>query len=190
MGDETATGMIERYLPEGQAVGHRLRDVPGLIKLAWDIALIYPEAGDEIIGDLLADVRAITSREAERLEADALPAAEARAAEFWTDRLRRIEATARQRTADLAAISLESGLNPHSYYVYLLWSAKDADKPIYVGRSFNVLSRLGDHMTGPPRFETHWVTIIDCVTEYGMIDTEGRLIAYYKPRLNINGAGG
>jgi hypothetical protein len=38
-------------------------NVPSLEKLAWNLALLFPECGDEIITDLAADLKEIAARE-------------------------------------------------------------------------------------------------------------------------------
>lgn len=179
---------MDRYIDEETVAKERLSGLPSLIKLAWNIALILPELGDEIIADLCADAQLIVERDAARMAADADAAAAAKAKEFWHDRLKREYQRSNDLIVSLASAISPEGINPHGYYVYLLWPEKGADKPIYVGRSRNVLSRLGTHMDDwERRHATSWVSIIDCHTEAAMIKIEGKLIAHYQPMLNVAG---
>jgi len=76
-------------------------------------------------------------------------------------------------------------INPHGFYVYLLWSASD-DKPLYVGLSTNVLSRLGNHMSDPAKvMRVTRVTLLKCYSAEVMQALELKLIRFYNPELNI-----
>lgn len=184
--------IIDRYIKEEDAATYSLAGVPSLIKFAWDMALLLPEQGDEIIADLCSDVRSIVEREAARMAAEAQSAADDKAKSFWLGRLEKAyqRIGALETATALASAITPEGIDPHGYCVYLLWPRKGADKPIYVGRSFNVLSRLGTHMGDrEKRYSTQWVSVISCGTEQEMNTTEMRLIAHYKPVLNTLGVG-
>lgn len=94
----------------------------------------------------------------------------------------------RQATASvqgIAARTFGEGFDPEGFYVYLLWGT-EPDKPLYVGLSTNILSRLGAHLTNPERRD-HIIRVglIQCDDEHAMRETERRLIAGYKPPWNI-----
>lgn len=179
---------MDRYADPGMITKTRLDGLPGLVKLAWNIALLFPEFGDEIIADLCADVTAIVEREGVRMSGEADAAAAAKAEEFWRSRVSRAYARGTELTAALSSGIKKDGINPRGWYVYILWPGKDAEKPLYVGRSSNIFARLGSHMNDPQkRYDTWWVSIIECNGETDMCETEGRLIGHYRPRLNVVG---
>jgi hypothetical protein len=179
---------VNRYIDEAAVAEERLSGLPGLVKLAWDIALICPELGDEIIADLCADVRSVVDREAARVTAEADAAAKAKADGYWEHRFHRECRRTNDVIGSLASAISTEGIDPHGWYVYLLWPQKGADKPIYVGRSTNLLQRLGAHMSDwERRYATKWVSVISCPTEQAMEITEDKLIARYQPQLNIQG---
>ena len=75
--------------------------------------------------------------------------------------------------------------DPHGFFVYFLWG-DDPDDPIYIGKSSNVFGRIGDHVYSMGHLIER-VTLVRCPGEREMGDTETRLIALYKPRLNCAG---
>ena len=76
-------------------------------------------------------------------------------------------------------------LNPAGYYVYLLWGSRDDDVPLYVGKSANILERLGSHLTDVAKHsQVGWITIIRLASEREMDRREGRLIRRYRPAWN------
>lgn len=80
---------------------------------------------------------------------------------------------------------LTDHLNPQGSFVYLLWGASE-DKPVYVGMSTNVLSRLGSHMNNETkRQRVTKVTLIRCYSIEDARALELRLIRFYNPELNI-----
>lgn len=66
-----------------------------------------------------------------------------RAAERYAER---VERDRQANAARMVSANIGDSFDPHGYYVYLLWGA-DPDKPLYVGQSSNILSRLGSHMS-------------------------------------------
>jgi hypothetical protein len=81
--------------------------------------------------------------------------------------------------------------NPRGFFVYLLRG--DDDKVLYVGKSKNVLSRLGSHMQNRERHQrTQRIQLLRCPDESTMNVAERRLIRYHCPPWNTQGvpAGG
>ncbi len=77
------------------------------------------------------------------------------------------------------------GIDPAGFYVYLLWAAGADDVPVYVGRSGNILARLGTHLGNPEkRAGVGWITLIRCTSEAAMVRREGELIRKYRPAWN------
>jgi excinuclease UvrABC nuclease subunit len=77
-------------------------------------------------------------------------------------------------------------LNPHGFNVYLL--CEDSGRPIYVGQSANILSRLGTHLSQvEKRSRVTSVQVINCDTRQAMDDLELALIKIYQPSLNVRG---
>jgi hypothetical protein len=90
----------------------------------------------------------------------------------------------RQRLGDRAAIDV-GGFNPNGHFVYLLWGSSD-DRPLYIGRSSNVLARLGNHMVRPDRrHRITRVTLVRCFTAEDAAETEADLIDFYQCELNV-----
>lgn len=182
----------DRYCHHDHAIQRGVAGLPGLVKLAWDIALLFPECGDEILADLIADVRGIAER-TEVEVAEARLTAE-RADEAYKDahqraerRLRRTREAVASEFAGMNASDLSKGIDPRGFYVYLLWG-EDPERPIYVGQSTNLLSRLGQHMTDAAKRDmTRRVTVVRCEDRAEMDRTEDRLIQCYQPVLNIRG---
>jgi hypothetical protein len=68
---------------------------------------------------------------------------------------------------------------------YVLWG-EDQERPLYVGKSTNVLARLGTHLADPvKRSQIRRWTIIECADGPSRLDeAETMLIAHYRPRYN------
>jgi len=81
---------------------------------------------------------------------------------------------------------LSSSFDPHGWFVYLLQGASGA--PLYVGRSANVLGRLGDHMRDPRRREQiKTVAVFRQFSQQEMEQTEAELIRLHEPPWNKAG---
>jgi hypothetical protein len=77
------------------------------------------------------------------------------------------------------------GIDPAGYYVYLLWEVQGDAVPVYVGRSGNILHRLGAHLgDNGKRARVGWVTLVRCTSEAAMIRRERELIRKYRPEWN------
>lgn len=100
------------------------------------------------------------------------------------------ERTERGVRAALTQVHLEAladSFDPHGFFVYCLWGVA-LDRPLYVGCSSNVLSRLGSHLSDRGKRDlVRRVTITRCATRVVMMRTERRLIAELQPTLNIVG---
>jgi hypothetical protein len=70
--------------------------------------------------------------------------------------------------------------DPNGFFVYLLWG-DDPDRPIYVGQSRDVLSRMG---TGTRRFAVKNVQWIRRESKEAMDELERSLIRLYQPPEN------
>jgi hypothetical protein len=68
---------------------------------------------------------------------------------------------------------------------YVLWG-DDQERPLYVGKSTNVLARLGAHLADPvKRSQIRRWSIIECVDGSSRLhEAETMLIAHYRPRYN------
>jgi GIY-YIG catalytic domain len=87
--------------------------------------------------------------------------------------------------AELLLAADGDGIDPAGYYVYLLWAVPEDAKPLYVGSSGNILSRLGSHLgSTAKRSRVGWVTLIRCTSEKAMLRREGELIRKYRPEWN------
>lgn len=75
---------------------------------------------------------------------------------------------------------------PRGYFVYIL---RDIDRnTLYVGRSSNVLGRLGEHMRKVERRDDiEEIDLIRCKDEADMLETEVKLVAKYRPSWNTVG---
>jgi predicted GIY-YIG superfamily endonuclease len=89
--------------------------------------------------------------------------------------------TANQRSADLAALRALPGIPAlRGFYVYFLW---DGDELVYVGSTFALLGRLGDH-------ERQGKKVFNRATYYAYADRRDMLCAEalyavrYRPRYN------
>lgn len=112
---------------------------------------------------------------AERL--DRKGAAEDRARKVYESKLDRLH----------AANLNEAGFAVRGFCVYFLWSS-DTDRPLYIGQSTNVLSRLGSHLGDrEKRARVERVTILRLSTRRGMDTEERRLIRLHRPPWNLAG---
>lgn len=73
---------------------------------------------------------------------------------------------------------------PNGFFVYYLWG-DDPHQPLYIGKSANVLARLGKHMNAPYARQVRRVTVLRCNSAEQMDETEARLIAERRPLLNV-----
>ncbi len=79
----------------------------------------------------------------------------------------------------------DGDFDPRGYFVYLLFEA-DTAAPFYVGRSANILGRLGSHhATYGPQIVA--VRLISCETKDEMEGLERTLILKHLPKGNILG---
>jgi predicted GIY-YIG superfamily endonuclease len=102
-------------------------------------------------------------------------------------RAERAEERAGTALDGLVMQNLDGRIDPGGFYVYLLWG-DDETRPLYVGQSTNIFSRLGSHMSDPKkRYRIQTVSVIRCETERQMGTTELRLIRKYRPELNTAG---
>lgn len=80
-------------------------------------------------------------------------------------------------------------VSTRGHYVYLLHDEDDVI--VYVGRSSNILKRLGDHLHVRERRElVAAASIIRCETEQEMKQLETALIFLHQPALNSRGTAG
>ena len=99
----------------------------------------------------------------------------------------RAEREIRSALTDLDGVRWRDGLEVNGSYVYCLWS-DDRRRPLYIGKSTNVLCRLGTHLSDTERrAQVQRVTLVKCSTAEQMDDTERRLIAEHQPPLNVKG---
>jgi len=175
-------------------------DIPYLVKSAWFRidCLCPPDAPDreaiaaEVFAVLRTDAKAIaaaTRQQVHDAQERARTVEDRREREgIWYEQQMRRQAEAIARDfAGMGAADLSQGIDPHGYYVYCLWG-EDTEKPIYVGKSSNILARLGSHMSDPTRrYRTEKVTLVRCKTEKEMDRTEFRLIQCHQPELNTMG---
>lgn len=179
---------MERYLDSETAAKYDIKGMPSLVRLAWNIALLFPDYGDEIIADLCDDLRTIVGLEEARMAREAQAAAHEKARSFWVESLRRAAAQNAKRAAAAVSAITPDGIDPLGCFVYLLWARKDDPVPVYVGQSRNLFSRLAQHMQNPEkRYSTGWVTVVRCPDEDAMNETEAALISHYQPPLNKAG---
>src|SRR4051812_23425341 len=76
---------------------------------------------------------------------------------------------------------------PHGWFVYILWG-ESPSRPLYVGQSTNVLSRIGSHMgDAEKRRLTKRIDLIRCGSNDEMVAMEKRLILEWSPWLNVLG---
>jgi GIY-YIG catalytic domain len=90
----------------------------------------------------------------------------------------------RQVRSELLAADRD-GFDPAGYYVYLLWEMPDDPAPLYVGKSGNILTRLGIHLSdADKRARIGWVSLVRCTSEQAMDRREAQLIRRYRPEWN------
>jgi hypothetical protein len=88
---------------------------------------------------------------------------------------------------DVIAAAVDETFSPVGYFVYLLWG-DDEVRPVYIGKSTNVLARVGNHMSSPRmRGLVKRIQFVRCRDQSVMDATEGWLIDRYRPQLNIGG---
>ncbi len=88
---------------------------------------------------------------------------------------------------EIVTASIGEMFDPVGYFIYILWG-DDAETPLYVGQSTNILARLGSHMADrEKRRLTKRIQILRCTNRFSMEDNEARLIRYYRPLFNITG---
>jgi excinuclease UvrABC nuclease subunit len=77
-------------------------------------------------------------------------------------------------------------LDPHGCYVYILWGC--TRRPLYVGKSTNILSRVGDHVSNPGRrAQIATIQILRCESRPIMDELELSLIDLHQPPWNVVG---
>ena len=90
-----------------------------------------------------------------------------------------------QSESALEAVAQTGDLEVIGFFVYLLY---ERGTVIYVGRSENILARLGTHMSSPDRrHRVDRVRLVRCASYSAMCVTEDRLIASLSPELNTIG---
>ncbi|MCV7076985.1 hypothetical protein [Mycobacterium szulgai] len=73
------------------------------------------------------------------------------------------------------------------YFVYVLWSDDDDDRPLYVGQTTDVFSRMAWHLRDPrKRDRIDRVKVIRCTNRRAMLHLEKRLIRELHPLLNVH----
>ena len=77
-----------------------------------------------------------------------------------------------QRHEDAKVVA---AINPHGYHVYILWGDYPA-RPLYIGRSKQVLARIAWHLSRPEkRALIRQVTVLRCETAREMRSEERRV---------------
>lgn len=106
------------------------------------------------------------------------------------NRLEQIERAKRSAlVAKVETTAIGEFFDPEGYFVYILWG-DDEQHPVYVGKSTNILSRLGAHLGNrSKRRATRRIQLIRCTSQHAMDKTEALLIVHYRPQLNIVGNG-
>lgn len=103
---------------------------------------------------------------------------------------RRADERMERELAKLHRVDIDNGFDPRGCYVYVLWGSSDVT-PLYVGRSTNVLARLGDHLgDSTKRSEIERVRLVRCKNAKTMAETELRMIAQFQPPWNKVGLNG
>lgn len=170
--------------PNLAVVAGQVRDALGLLRLLPLEVSAHPDRPDKWQSTVMELQRRIEDgvssllwaahalREAEEQTVKAEDKAQARVARYLNT---------------VKASSLADALmSPHGFFVYILVSR--TGEPLYVGRSGNVLARLGQHMTDPKkRSQVEHIALIRCDTEEAMAATEHRLIVELLPPWNTLG---
>jgi predicted GIY-YIG superfamily endonuclease len=74
--------------------------------------------------------------------------------------------------------------DPRGFFVYVLWDDK---RRLYIGKSTNVLQRLGQHMGKKnKRDQVERVEVIRCESERAMVTKEAQLIRKHRPPMNTH----
>lgn len=110
---------------------------------------------------------------------------------FWDDTNRRLDGERRRLTERRNAalktwleITSKKGFDPTGCHVYVLWGDDD-ERPLYVGQSTNILSRLGSHLSDPKkRRAVRRVTVLPLAANK-MDAVEAELIALHRPVWNV-----
>ena len=92
---------------------------------------------------------------------------------------------AERKAAAIVAAAIDDSFDPAGCFVCILWG-DDPETPVYIGKSTNVMGRIGDHMCDK-RDLIRRVQLIRCLDAAVMEETELRLIRRYRPQLDIVG---
>lgn len=144
--------------------------------------IVDPDAADELEAAAREQVDDLRSR-----LADQQAARDAERAEWQAEKgaLTRLQQRMRR---DLVAVSgcPQTGPldDPHGFYVYFLWD--HLQRIVYIGRSTNVLRRLGEHIV-ERRLGVYRITTIQCPDAEHMERLEMPAIAEHQPEWNIVG---
>lgn len=167
--------------------GDTMAELPYAVDIAWLNAQAFPDRAEEILGDLRVRIRRLISDSARQVTE-----AKAAAARFQEQAER--EAFSARRYIEKALegvvrVPLADELDPHGYYVYLLWGS-DRERPLYVGQTTNLFARLGAHMNDrTKRYQTERITVLRCSSQEVMESTEWSLIRLHQPPMNSMGIG-
>lgn len=78
--------------------------------------------------------------------------------------------------------------DPSGFFVYTLWGFDSSERPLYVGRSTNVISRVGQHLQkSERRSKVRCLTLLRLGDAEEMRATEERLIRFHDPEWNLVG---
>lgn len=164
-----------------------LAELPYAVKIAWLNAQAFPDRADEILAELVAEVRRLATDTTDRIvEASA---AAARFQDHAETEARRARRHIEQALEGVIRAPLTDELDPHGFYVYLLWGS-DRERPLYVGETTNLFARLGTHMSGrAKRRQVERITVLRCASQAVMDSTEWSLIRLHQPPMNSMGIG-
>lgn len=89
-------------------------------------------------------------------------------------------------TPDSRPLLVESEtFDPRGQYVYMLWD-EEGGAPFYIGRSGNILGRLGQHAVNrEKRARLARVTLIRCKSHAEAVEVEQHMIALHRPDMNV-----
>lgn len=162
-------------------------DVPSAVRIAWLEAQAFPDRAEEILQHLMLDIYRLSTALAQRVteaKADA-----ARYREQAESEVRRARLHIEQALEGVVRVPLTDELDPHGFYVYLLWGT-DRERPLYVGETTNLFARLGTHMSDrTKRRQVERITVLKCRSHTVMNSTEWSLIRLYQPPMNSIGIG-
>lgn len=109
------------------------------------------------------------------------------------DETRRLRSDAGDRDRALRLGQLIDGavivgtIDPRAHHVYVLWG-DDRGRPLYVGQSRQVLTRLSSHMQDPQKkIHVRHITVLRCVDDPAMCELERSLIDRHQPPFNVAG---